>query len=257
MKNRLQQLFDHKKQNLLSIYFTAGYPNIDDTDRLILALDNAGVDFIEIGFPFSDPLADGPTIQASGQKAIENGMTLKLLFEQLSDLRSKTQLPIVLMGYLNPVLQYGVDAFILQCKNIGIDGVILPDLPLNYYEAEYKSKFDDAGISNILLITPETSEERIQQIDSLSNAFIYMVSSNSITGANKKLDAQQAYYDRVKSYSLSNPTIIGFGIHDSETFEFACKNSSGAIIGSAFIKEISNNGTLETTISNFIKNIRK
>jgi len=255
--NRIDTRFQQNKNNLLSIYFTAGFPNLNDTLSIIKHLDEASVDMIEIGFPFSDPLADGPVIQQSSGQAIENGMTLTVLFEQLKDVHKHTQLPLVLMGYMNPVLQYGEKAFFAKCKEIGIDGVILPDMPLDYFEHKLKSLVEENNIANILLITPETSTERIQQIDDLSKGFVYMVSSNSITGGNKTMDLQTDYFNRIKDMNLKNPTIIGFGIKDKETYENACKYSNGAIIGTAFIQHLKQHGTSKESIQTFIKNIRK
>lgn len=256
MSTRLKTLFETKKSNILSIYFTAGYPEVNDTMEIIKNLDAAGVDLIEIGMPFSDPLADGPVIQESSQKAIQNGMTLKLLFEQLADLRKHTQIPIVLMGYLNPVMQYGVEAFLSKCVEVGVDGLILPDLPLEIYVEDWKAQFEKKGVSNILLITPQSSENRIKAIDNASSGFVYVVSSNSITGANKKFDRQAEYYKSIKERNLNNPTLIGFGIHDSETFKEACEYSNGVIVGTAFIKHISKNGISEDSISGFVRQLK-
>jgi tryptophan synthase alpha chain len=255
--NRIDTCFQQKKNNLLSIYFTAGFPNVNDTLSIIRHLDEAGVDMIEIGFPFSDPLADGPVIQQSSAQAINNGMTLNKLFEQLKDVRQHTQIPLILMGYMNPVLQYGERKFFAKCKEIGIDGVILPDLPLDYFERELQTIAEENNVANILLITPETSTERIHHIDNLSKGFVYMVSSNSITGGNKTMDAQTDYFKKIKDMKLNNPTIIGFGIRNNETFENACKFSSGAIIGTAFIEHLKQHGTSKESIQTFIKNIRK
>jgi tryptophan synthase alpha chain len=254
--NRIETLFKTKQNGILSIYFTAGFPNINDTVSIINHLDEAGVDLIEIGFPFSDPLADGPVIQQSSGKAIENGMTLHLLFNQLKDIRQQTQIPLVLMGYMNPVLQFGEENFFKKCNDVGIDGVILPDMPLDYFESNLKSVVEEIKIANILLITPETSEERIKYIDKLSKGFVYMVSSNSITGGNKTLDLQTDYFQRIKSMNLNNPTLIGFGIRNHETYKNACNFSNGAIIGTAFIQHISEHGTDKNSIQSFIKNIR-
>ena len=257
MSNRIQQLFLRKKQDILSIYFTAGYPKLHDTLSIIKELDKAGVDMIEIGFPFSDPLADGPVIQQSSMQAINNGMNLKLLFTQLKDIRTITQMPIILMGYLNPVLQYGEEAFIEKCNEMGIDGIIIPDMPLSYYQEVWKEKCMANNLSNILLITPETKESRVRDIDQQSDAFIYMVSSNSITGSNKTITNQtDDYFKRINVMQLIHPTIIGFGIHDNNSFANACTYSSGAIIGSAFIKHITTAGISTTSIQQFINNIR-
>lgn len=256
MSVRLKKLFEKKKSNILSVYFTAGYPEIDDTLKIVKNLDAAGVDLIEIGMPFSDPLADGPVIQESSQKAIQNGMTLKLLFEQLKDLRKHTQIPVVLMGYLNPVMQYGEEAFLSKCAELGIDGLILPDLPLEIYNQIWKVLTKKFDISNIFLITPQSSEERIKAIDNASNGFVYVVSSNSITGTNKKFDRQSEYYKRIKQMNLKNPTLIGFGIHDSETFKEACQYSNGVIVGTAFIKHISKQGISKDSISGFVGQLK-
>ncbi len=255
--NRIDMSFQQNKNNLLSIYFTAGFPNLNDTLSTIKYLDEAGVDMIEIGFPFSDPLADGPVIQQSSGQAIQNGMTLSVLFEQLKEVRQHTQLPLILMGYLNPILQFGEKEFFTKCRETGIDGVIIPDMPLDYFEHKLKTMVEENNIANILLITPETSTERIHQIDNLSKGFVYMVSSNSITGGNKTMDLQTDYFNRIKGMNLKNPTIIGFGIKDKETYENACKYSNGAIIGTAFIQHLKQYGIAKESIQTFIKNIRK
>jgi tryptophan synthase alpha chain len=256
MTNRLNQLFERKKNRILSIYFTAGYPSIDDTVRIAVNLEKAGADLIEIGIPFSDPVADGPTIQKSNQVALDNGMSVELLFKQLSTLRKKVNIPVILMGYFNPVLQYGIERFCVKCKEIGIDGLIIPDLPLEVYEREYKSIFETYGLSNILLITPQTNDERIQRIDDLSTSFIYVVSSASVTGVKKTIsEDQQAYFDRINQLKLASPKLIGFGISNHETFDAACDQAKGAIIGSAFIKMLSASNDLEKDIYTFCQNI--
>ena len=255
--NRIDTLFQQKKNNLLSIYFTAGFPNLYDTLSIVKHLDEAGVDMIEIGLPFSDPLADGPVIQQSSGLAIVNGMTLSILFEQLKDVRKHTQIPLVLMGYMNPVLQFGEKEFFKKCNEIGIDGVILPDMPLDYFESKLQTIVEENDIANILLITPETNSERINQIDNLSRGFLYMVSSNSITGGNKTMDTQTDYFYRIKAMNLKNPTLIGFGIKNKETYENACKYSNGAIIGTAFIEHLKQYGIAKESIQTFIKSIRK
>lgn len=253
MKNRINNLFETKTENILSVYFTAGYPNLNDTVRIIQQLEKNGVDLIEIGMPFSDPTADGPTIQRSSETALKNGMSLKLLFEQLKDIRSTVKIPLILMGYINPVYQYGVEEFCEKCAETGIDGVILPDMPLNEYESFYKTFFENHNLHNILLITPQTAEQRIRQIDAASSGFIYMVSSSATTGAGKKVeDFHQEYFDRIKTMNLKNPRLIGFGISDRATFENACKNASGAIVGSAFVKALENN-RIEPAIKTFVK----
>lgn len=235
--NRLNQLFATKKDNLLSIYYTAGYPELNTTVDIAEALEKAGADFLEIGFPYSDPVADGPTIQHSSQQALDNGMTLNLLFEQLKDLRKRVAIPILLMGYVNPIVQYGVELFCKKAAEVGVDGVIVPDLPMYEYESMYSGFFKDNGLSNIFLVTPQTSAERIRKIDDLSNSFIYLLSSSSITGGSLDVsDTIEAYYARVKAMQLNSPVIIGFGISDSATFNKACQYADGAIVGSKFVK---------------------
>ncbi|TCK66878.1 tryptophan synthase alpha chain [Winogradskyella wandonensis] len=240
--NRINQKLQEDKK-LLSIYFTAGYPNINDTVNTIQNLEKSGVDMIEIGLPFSDPLADGPTIQDSSTRALKNGMTSELLFQQLKDIRKTVSIPLIIMGYFNPMLQYGVEAFCKKCQEIGIDGLIIPDLPVDVYHDEYKSTFDKYGLINVFLITPQTSEERIRYIDSVSDGFIYMVSSASTTGAKSGFgDEQEDYFTRVSNMNLKNPQIVGFGISNNDTFTQATKHAKGAIIGSAFIKYVTANG---------------
>ncbi|MFN3968760.1 tryptophan synthase subunit alpha [Flavobacterium sp.] len=251
--NRIQhKLSDNKK--ILSIYFTAGFPNLNDTKSLIENLAQNGVDMIEIGLPFSDPLADGPTIQSSSTQALKNGMTTDILFIQLKDIRSTVDIPLIIMGYFNPMLQFGIENFLQKCQETGIDGLIIPDLPLEIYLSEYKELFENYGIAMIFLITPQTSEERIRLIDANSNAFIYMVSSASVTGSRDSFDdIQLGYFERIAAMNLKNPQIIGFGISNKRTFEQAVKHQKGAIIGSSFIQFISKNGT--DNIRNFIRNI--
>lgn len=241
---------------LLSIYFTAGYPALDSTVQLAKALEDAHVDFLEIGFPYSDPVADGPTIQHSSEEALKNGMTLKVLFEQLKDLRKYVSIPVFLMGYVNPVLQYGVENFCKACKEVGITGTIIPDLPIYEYEELYKNIFEENGISNIFLVTPQTSEQRIRKIDKLSTSFIYLLSSNATTGKNLAIkDQAQTYFQRIKDMNLDNPFIIGFGISNRETFEKATQYANGAIIGTAFVKLLAEDDHLKK-IPEFIKNFR-
>ena len=256
MPNRLNELFTAKKEPLLSIYFTAGYPEIDSTLRIAEALESAGADFLEIGFPYSDPLADGPVIQQSSQKALKNGMTVALLFEQLKDLRKRVTIPVLLMGYFNPVLQYGVENFCRSCADAGVDGVIVPDLPMYEYEGMYKDCFSSSGISNIFLITPQTSDDRIRKIDELSNGFIYLLSSSSTTGKNLALnDAADNYFSRIRDMNLQNPTMIGFGISDRESFLKASEYTRGAIVGSAFVRVLGEDNYLEK-IAGFVKGLK-
>lgn len=252
--NRINRKLKEDKK-LLSIYFTAGYPSLHDTKKVIEDLEKNGVDMIEIGLPFSDPLADGPTIQESSTAALKNGMTTKLLFEQLQDIRDTVSIPLILMGYFNPMMQYGVEAFCARCQEIGIDGLIIPDLPVNEYHEHYQETFEKYGLINVFLITPQTSEERIRFIDSVSNGFIYMVSSASVTGATTGFgNTQEAYFERIAKMDLNAPQIVGFGIKDAETFRQATKTGKGAIIGSAFIKHLTENGV--DSIGKFVKRIR-
>jgi tryptophan synthase alpha chain len=234
--NRIKQLFEKKQKDILSIYFTAGFPHLEDTCEVIRELQANGVDLIEIGIPFSDPMADGPTIQDSGTAALRNGMTLKALFEQLKDIRKEVTIPLIMMGYLNPILQYGFENFCKQCTETGIDGAIIPDLPFNDYINDYKPVADKYGIKVIMLITPETSDERIRLIDEYTDGFIYMVSSAATTGIQKSFDEKkQEYFRRIDAMNLRNPRLIGFGISNKTTLEAAQANANGAIIGSKFI----------------------
>ncbi len=234
--NRIKQLFETKQKDILSIYFTAGFPNLNDTCEVIRELEANGIDLIEVGIPFSDPMADGPTIQESGTIALRNGMTLNILFDQLKDIRKDVKIPLIMMGYLNPIMQYGFENFCRRCKEIGIDGAIIPDLPFNDYMTEYKPIAEKYDIKVIMLITPETSDERIRLIDENTDGFIYMVSSAATTGAQKSFDEKkQDYFRRINSMNLRNPRLIGFGISNKTTLEAAQQNASGAIIGSKFI----------------------
>lgn len=255
--NRLNQLFNTKKQDLLSIYFTAGYPVLNTTVDIAEALEKAGADFLEVGFPYSDPVADGPTIQNSSQQALENGMTLKVLFEELKELRKRVSIPIILMGYANPMVQYGVERFCQTAAEVGVDGVIVPDLPMYEYENMYKDTFAKYGLSNIFLVTPQTSEDRIRKIDGLSNSFIYLLSSSSITGGSLNVsDKIEDYYKRVKAMELKNPLIIGFGISNNATYKKACEYANGAIVGSAFVKYLGSRPDYLQGIGDFVKTIK-
>ncbi|MFT6871451.1 MAG: tryptophan synthase alpha chain [Roseivirga sp.] len=255
--NRIEELFNKKLQRVLNVYFTAGYPKLNDTVAILESLEQSGADLIEIGIPFSDPIADGPTIQESNGIALGNGMTLKLLLEQLEGVREKVNIPIVLMGYINPIVQYGIEAFCKKCEEVGVDGLILPDLPMFEYMEVHKPTFEKHRLLNVFLITPQTSDERIRDIDENSSGFIYMVSSASTTGAKTGIsDEQEVYFARVKAMNLKNPTLIGFGISNKETFDKACKNANGAIIGSAFIKAISQDGEMTENINEFIRSVK-
>lgn len=252
--NSIQKLFQQKDKNLLSIYFTCGYPNLNDTTKVISALEQSKVDFIEVGLPYSDPLADGPTIQDSSQKALQNGINLDIVFEQLMTIKTTNKTPLVLMGYLNQMLKYGEDKFCQKVIDCGIDTVIIPDLPMVEFENHYQQLFTKYGITNVFLITPHTSDDRIQKIDSYTKAFIYVVASASITGAKGEISTQQiAYFERIKAMNLQSKLIVGFGISDKATFNTACTYANGAIIGSAFIKNLGINGV--DKIDEFVKRI--
>ncbi len=255
--NRIDALFAEKGEDILSMYFTAGYPGLHDTRRIMKALQQGGADIIEVGIPFSDPVADGPTIQKSNQRALENGMSMKLLFEQLEGMRSEIDIPVLLMGYFNPVLQYGLERFCARCQAVGVDGLILPDLPVYEYREFYKEVFQKYGLHNIYLITPQTSEERIREIDHNTEGFIYMVSSASTTGAKTAVtDKQEAYFSRIQQMNLKNPRLIGFGISNHETFRRACRYASGAIIGSAFIDVLERSTDIEADVVAFVKEVK-
>lgn len=254
--NRINQRFQNKK-DVLSVYYTAGFPKLDNTLEIAQNLEKAGADIIEIGMPFSDPVADGPTIQESNKIALNNGMTIKLLFDQIKNIRESVSIPIILMGYINPVIQFGIENFCKSCEEVGVDGLILPDLPMAEYMAVYKEKFEAHGLKNVFLITPQTSESRIKEIDNNTDGFIYMVSNASTTGAKGDFSEEQlVYFDRIKQMSLGNPTLIGFGISNNSTYSQACEYSSGAIIGSAFIKFLESEGTSEDSIKKFVKDIK-
>jgi tryptophan synthase alpha chain len=247
--NRINQLFQTKKSDILSVYFTAGYPLLTDTAGILKALQEKGVDMVEIGIPFSDPMADGPVIQKASTIALRNGMSLRLLFEQLKDIRKEVRIPIILMGYLNPIMQYGYANFCQKCAETGIDGVIIPDLPFADYMADYKPVSEQSGLKTIMLITPETQEERIRLIDENTDGFIYMVSSAAVTGAQKSFDEQkQAYFQRINAMNLRNPRLVGFGISNKETYKAAKAHASGVIIGSKFIELLTNEDTPEKAI---------
>lgn len=253
--NRLDELFAKKKNNVLNIYCTAGYPKLDSTIEVITALQNSGADIIELGMPYSDPLADGEVIQASSTVALHNGMAIETLFEQLKNIRSTVHLPIILMGYMNPVLQFGIEKFCAAAKAVGVDGIILPDLPMYEFETMYKPLFDKNELKFIFLVTPETGEERIKKIDSLCSGFLYAVSSSSTTGKNKAIEAQEGYFKKLQDMQLKNPVLVGFGIKDKATFTAACKYTNGAIIGTAYIKALENSIDIAQTTKEFLNSI--
>jgi tryptophan synthase alpha chain len=252
--NRIDQLFKSKRENILSVFFTAGFPQLQDTVPILELLEKSGADMVEIGIPFSDPTADGPDIQHSNDVALKNGMSVEMLFDQLSGFRDKISIPVILMGYFNPVYQFGVDRFCKKCRETGIDGVILPDLPPWEFNAHFRPGFEENGLHNILLITPNTSDERILEMDENTGGFIYMVSTSSTTGTGKKVsDFHSDYFERVRNLRLKHPCLIGFGISDKMTFENACRYASGAIIGSAFIRALQQKGELEEKVGKFVK----
>lgn len=256
--NRIKQLFEAKQKNILSIYFTAGFPNLNDTVDVLKELEANNIDLIEIGIPFSDPMADGPTIQASGTVALRNGMTLSKLFDQLKDIRKEVSIPLILMGYLNPIMRYGFEDFCKKCQEVGIDGAIIPDLPFDDYLKEYKPVADKYNIKVVMLITPETSDERIRLIDEHTDGFIYMVSSAATTGAQKSFDdSKQAYFKRINGMNLKNPRLIGFGISNKATLEAAQANASGAIIGSKFITLLQDSSNIKEAVSNLIECLKE
>lgn len=256
--NRIKQLFDQKKKGILSIYFTAGYPQLNDTCGIISQLEDNGIDLIEIGIPFSDPMADGPTIQASGTIALRNGMTLRILFDQLADIRKTVSIPLIMMGYLNPIMQYGFENFCKKCNEVGIDGAIIPDLPFDDYLKEYKPIAEKYDIKIVMLITPETSDERIRLIDDHTDGFIYMVSSASTTGAQSSFDdGKQAYFKKINSMGLKNPRLIGFGISNKATLDAAQANANGAIIGSKFITLLKDSKDIKEAVKNLKDSLSK
>jgi tryptophan synthase alpha chain len=255
--NRIEKLFSSNKKNILSIYFTAGYPQLNDTVTIIKELDKAGVDLIEIGMPFSDPVADGPVIQRSSEVALRNGMSLNLLFTQLKKIREITDIPLILMGYVNPFFKYGFDRLLQKCAETGIDGTIIPDLPVDEYLSSYASLYNEKNIYNIFLVSPQTSPERIKYLDSISKGFLYIVSTSSTTGAvgdANHLDT--GYLKKLVDLELERPGLIGFGINDRASFDQACEWADGAIIGSAFIKALDEDGSISGNIERFIRTVR-
>lgn len=257
MSNRIKELFQSKNKNILSIFYTAGYPKLNDTISIAQQLEKACADIIEIGIPFSDPVADGPTIQSSNKIALDNGLNLHLLLEQVKEIRKTVSIPIILMGYLNPVLQYGMEKFAKDAAVAGVDGLILPDLPLDEYLESYKGLIDSSGLVNTFLISPTTSEERIKKIDAATSGFIYAVSSSSTTGAQQGFSSEQElYFKKLKEMKLANPFLIGFGVSNRQTFDAVCRHASGAIVGSAFINLLKDSTNLQSDIDHFIKNLK-
>jgi tryptophan synthase alpha chain len=254
--NRIQELFQKKKNNILNVYCTAGYPQLESTVPIMKALQDNGADMIELGMPYSDPLADGPVIQASSTRALANGMTISKLFDQLRGFRHQVYVPVILMGYMNPVLQYGFEKFCKDAADMPVDGLILPDLPEYEYETEYGPIIQRYGLDFSFLVTPETSEERIRKLDSLSTGFLYAVSSSSTTGKDKDMNAVNSYLQRLQKMKLKNPVLVGFGIKDKTTFDAACQYANGAIIGTAFIKAMENSVDTQQDVKNFLWGIR-
>lgn len=257
MKNKITDLFNSRKKNMLSVFYTAGFPVLDSTVSIAQHLEKAGADIIEIGVPFSDPVADGPTIQESNKIALDNGMNVALLLEQVKTVRKTVRIPVILMGYINPVLQYGIEKFCRDASKAGVDGLILPDMPADEYTREYKELFESHGLSNTFLISPTTSEDRIRKIDGITNGFIYAVSASSTTGAKNDFDSDQiVYFEKLKAMKLRNPFLIGFGISNHATFSRAASYGAGAIVGSAFINLLKQSSDLETDIIKFIKDLK-
>ncbi|HCT30693.1 MAG TPA: tryptophan synthase subunit alpha [Bacteroidales bacterium] len=256
--NKITLLFQTKKNNILSIFFTAGYPTTDSTATILKSLEENGVDMVEIGIPYSDPLADGTTIQQSSSSAIKNGMTLDLLFTQLDELKGNIKIPLILMGYYNPVMQYGIEKFCNKAASVGISGVILPDLPIIEYTSKYQKYFEGSNLSIIYLITPQTPDERIRLIDSVSNGFIYAVSSSSTTGKSNDFDDSQIeYLKKINSLGLKNPIIVGFGIHNKTTLNTAWQYANGAIVGSAYINQLTKHNDIEVATHKLLMQLKE
>ncbi len=253
--NRIENLFQNKKE-ILNIYLTAGYPKLDDTVEIVKELEKAGVDMVEIGMPFSDPLADGPVIQHSSSMALKNGITLNRIFDQIEEIRKSSNIPVIMMGYLNQLMRYGEDAFFEKAVNCGVDGLIIPDLPVEIYKETYQEKVEKLGLNMIFLISPQTGGKRIGILDKASSGFLYVVSSASTTGKISNMEQEKSYFERIQKMGLKNPLLIGFGISDKKSYDTACSYASGAIIGSAFIRAIEKNGNINQSVQDFIKTIR-
>jgi len=253
--NRIDQLFKDKQHLVLNVYCTAGYPHLNSTPEVLASLQANGADIIEIGMPYSDPLADGPVIQQSNMVALKNGMSIPVLFEQLKNIRDTIHLPIILMGYMNPIIQFGLEKFCEMAASTGVDGIILPDLPMYEFETEYRQIFEKHNLRFVFLVTPETGEERIRKIDALCSGFLYAVSSSSTTGNNKAIGNQEMYFKKLQDMHLKNPILVGFGIKDKSTFQSACQYTNGAIIGSAYIKALENKTDIERSTKEFLNSI--
>jgi tryptophan synthase alpha chain len=253
--SRLTELFNKQNSRVLNVYCTAGFPQIDSTLKVMQSLQNSGANIIELGMPYSDPLADGEVIQSSGNIAIANGMTIETLFSQLEKMRDSIHIPVVLMGYMNPILQYGFEAFCKKAKQVGVDGLILPDLPLYEFEHIYGSTIKANDLDFVFLVTPETPAERLMKLDSLSTGFLYAVSSSATTGKDKDFSKVALYLQKLKSMNLKNPVLVGFGIKDKETFDAVCAYSNGAIIGSAYINALSKGNDVAQITDNFLKSV--
>ena len=256
--NRINELFSRKHHDILSLYFCAGSPTLEGTVTVIKTLEQKGIDMIEIGIPFSDPMADGVVIQKAATQALRNGMTLRKLFDQLKEIRQEVSIPLILMGYLNPIMQYGFEKFCASCVEAGVDGMIIPDLPYADYISDYKEIADRHDLKMIMLITPETSEERIRLIDAHTSGFIYMVSSAATTGAQQDFNEQkQAYFRRINAMNLQNPRLVGFGISNKATFEAATAHSSGAIIGSKFVQLLKSEATPAKAVDKLLEALKQ
>jgi tryptophan synthase alpha chain len=253
--NRIEEFFKKKQNKILNVYYTAGFPGLEDTLNVMKALEESGADMIELGMPYSDPLADGPVIQHSNTIALQNGMTIKKLFAQLQNFRKHVSFPVLLMGYMNPILQYGFEKFCADASAVGIDGLILPDLPEYEFENEYGAIIKKYGLDFVFLVTPETSDERVKRLDKLSGGFLYAVSSSSTTGKDKNMNDVAIYLQKLKNLELKNPVLVGFGIKDKQTFQTACDNANGALIGTAFIKALESDANVERATKNFLNEI--